>query len=413
MATGTAELKTFQYKVRDQAGKTVSGTLDAPSQSTVAEKLRQMGYSPITISEQRPSALKKDISIPGLGAKVGLKDLAVFSRQFATMINSGLSLIRALNILAEQTDNAKLAEIVSQVRSDVEEGQPLAASLAKHEVFSKLYVAMVRAGETAGNLDDVLVRIAETLEADLELRRKVKSALTYPVVVLVLAVLCVIIMLIFIVPTFVGMFQSLGGELPLPTKILLVMSNFMQSFWYIVLLAPIAVWQGFKRARKYPAVRYRLDQLKLKAPVFGPLFHKLALARFARNLSGLLRAGVPILSALDITSDTVNNGVVGDALDEVRDSVEEGEAVSAPLENHGVFPPMTVQMLAVGEETGQMDLMLEKIAEFYDQEVKATTESLTAMLEPIMIAVLGGLVGAMVIALYMPMFKIFELIGQQ
>lgn len=413
MATGTAELKTFEYKVRDQSGKTVSGTLDAPSQSTVAEKLRQMGYSPIAISEQRTSTLQKEISIPGMGPKVGLKDLAVFSRQFATMIDSGLSLIRALNILAEQTENAKLAGIVSQVRSDVEEGQPLAASLAKHECFPKLYVAMVRAGETAGNLDDVLVRIAETLEADVELRRKVKSALTYPVVVLVLAILCVIVMLIFIVPTFVGMFESLGGELPLPTKILLAMSNFLQSFWYVVLVAPILLWQGFKRARKHPAVRYRLDQFKLRAPVFGALFHKLALARFARNLAGLLRAGVPILSALEITSDTVNNGVVGNALDEVRDSVKEGEAVSAPLENHSVFPPMTVQMLAVGEETGQMDLMLEKIAEFYDQEVKATTESLTAMLEPLMIAGLGGIVGAMVISLYMPMFQIFELIGQQ
>lgn len=411
MATSTAELKTFEYKVRDKSGKTVSGTLDAPSQTTVAEKLREMGYSPITIAEQRTSALQKELKIPGLGEKVGLKDLAVFSRQFATMIDSGLSLIRALNILAEQTENAKLAEIVQQVRNDVEEGQPLSESLAKHEVFPKLYVAMVRAGETAGNLDAVLVRIAETLEADLELRRRVKSALTYPVVVLVLSLLCVVIMLIFIVPTFVGMFESMGGELPLPTKILLAMSNFLQSYWYIAIGAPIAAWQGFKYARKREDVRFRLDQVKLKAPVFGSLFHKLALARFARNLSGLLRAGVPILSALEITGDTVNNGVMGNALDDVRDSVKEGEAVSAPLENHSIFPPMTVQMLSVGEETGQMDLMLEKIAEFYDQEVRATTESLTAMLEPLMIAVLGGIVGAMVISLYMPMFEIFELIG--
>lgn len=406
----TAELKTFEYKVRDRSGKTVSGTLDAPSQSTVAEKLRQMGYSPITISEQKTSPLQKELTIPGLEGKVGLKDLAVFSRQFATMIDSGLSLIRALNILGQQTENKKLAGIVNQVRNDVEEGQPLSESLAKHEVFPKLYVAMVRAGETAGNLDDVLLRIAETLEADVELRRKVKSALTYPVVVLVLALLSVMIMLIFIVPIFVDMFQSLGGELPLPTTILLALSNFVTGFWYILLLLPIAVWQGFKRARKNPAIRYRLDQFKLKAPIFGTLFHKLALSRFARNLSGLLRAGVPILSALEITGDTVNNGVVTEALEDVRNSVKEGEAVSAPLENHSVFPPMTVQMLAVGEETGQMDLMLEKIAEFYDQEVRSMTESLTAMLEPLMIAVLGGIVGSMVIALYMPMFKIFDLI---
>jgi type IV pilus assembly protein PilC len=406
MATAT----TYQYKVRDAAGKTLSGTLEAPSQEAVAFKLREMGYAPVNITATKAPAMKKEITIPGLGNKVGLKDLAIFSRQFATMINSGLTLIRALNILAEQTENKKLAEITRQIRDDVEQGIALSDALAKHEQFPKLYVAMVRAGETAGMLDRVLVRIAETLEADLELRRRIKSAMTYPAVVLVLALILVNVMLIFIVPVFVGMFEELGGELPIPTRILLVLSNMVRSYWYILMFVPIIGWQAFKYARKQPNVRYQLDRLKLKLPVFGNLFHKVALSRFTRNFGVLLRAGVPILQALEITSETVNNGVMADAVKDVQASVKEGESIAAPLLQHAIFPPMVVQMIAVGEETGALDDMLEKISEFYDQEVSATTESLTALLEPLMIAFLGGIVGGMVIALYMPMFMIFDLI---
>jgi type IV pilus assembly protein PilC len=217
-------------------------------------------------------------------------------------------------------------------------------------------------------------------------------------------------MLIFIVPVFVGMFEELGGQLPLPTRFLLFLSNVVTNLWYVLLLLPIVLWQGFKYARKQPNVRFQLDRLKLRLPVFGNLFHKVALSRFTRNFGVLLRAGVPILHALEITSETVNNGVIGDAIKDVQASVKEGESIAGPLASHDVFPPMVVQMIAVGEETGAMDTMLMKISEFYDQEVAATTESLTALLEPVMIAVLGGIVGGMVIALYMPMFKIFELI---
>ncbi|HWB71417.1 MAG TPA: type II secretion system F family protein [Egibacteraceae bacterium] len=405
-----AATATFRYTVRDRAGKTRSGTLDAPDQRVVAVKLRDMGYAPVSITEVKTAALKRDLTIPGFGPKVGLKDLAIFSRQFATMISSGLSLVRALNILAEQSENKKLAEIVSEVRSAVEEGRSLSVALAEHEEFPPLYIAMVRAGETAGMLDSVLLRTADTLEKDLALRRKVKAALTYPVVVLILALLLTMVMLIFIVPTFVGMFESLGGTLPLPTKVLLMLSAFVRNLWFVLLALPVVGWQGFKRARKQPQVRFQLDRAKLKLPVFGGLFHKLALARFARNFGILLRAGVPILTALEITADTVNNGVIGNAGNDVKLSVKEGESVAGPLASHEVFPPMVVQMIAVGEETGAMDTMLGKIADFYDAEVEATTESLTAMLEPLMIAVLGGLVGAMVISLYMPMFKIFDLI---
>jgi type IV pilus assembly protein PilC len=407
MATAT---QTFTYTVRDRAGKTHKGTIDGSDKAVVAAKLRERGFAPVSITGEQTSALQKEISIPGFKSKPGLKDLAVFSRQFATMINSGLSLIRALNILAEQTENSELARIIGEIRSNVEQGRSLSASMAEHEVFPKLYIAMVKAGETAGLLDSVLLRIAETLEKDLALRRKIKSALTYPVVVLVMAILLTVVMLVFIVPTFVGLFETLGGVLPLPTKVLLVLSAAIRKFWWLLMFTPILAWQGFKHARKQPTVRFQLDRIKLKLPVFGDLFHKVALSRFARNFGILLKAGVPILTALEITADTVNNGVMGNAVNDVQESVKEGESVARPLSAHDVFPPMVVQMIAVGEETGAMDTMLGKIADFYDDEVTATTESLTAMLEPLMIGVLGGIVGAMVIALYMPMFKIFDLI---
>ena len=402
----------FRYRARDTAGGSREGTVEAPDRSAVAARLRDMGMTPLSIEEERTTGLKREISFPGRGGgkKVKLGDLAIFSRQFATMIASGLTLLRSLNILAEQTESPRLAGIIGQVSDAVEAGKSLSEALQEHEEFPKLYVAMVRAGETAGTLDEVLLRIASTLETDLALRKKVKSALTYPGVVLALAVMLTIVMLLFIVPTFVGMFETLGGTLPLPTRALLFMSDTIRSFWYVLPLAPVGAWQGYKRARKDPRVRARLDALKLKLPVFGNLFHKLAIARFTRNLGTLLHSGVPILLALEITADTVDNAVISRGVDDVRAAVREGESVAKPMAKHDVFPPMVVQMTAVGEETGAMDEMLGRIADFYDRDVEATTESLTAALEPIMIAFLGGIVGSMVIALYMPMFKIFELV---
>ena len=405
-----ASTATFHYKARDSAGRTREGTVEGLDQQVVVSRLQAMGMTPVSIEEKRTTGLKREISFPGRGGKVKLKDLAIFSRQFATMISSGLTLLRSLNILTDQSDNPKLSEVLREVASAVEQGKSLSEALAEHEEFPRLYVAMVRAGETAGTLDLVLVRIADTMEKDVALRRKVKSTMTYPGVVLVMAVMLTTVMLLFIVPTFVGMFESLGGELPLPTKVLLLMSTAVRKLWFILFFLPIALWNGYKRARKVQRVRDRLDALKLKVPVFGNLFHKLALARFTRNLSTLLHAGVPILLALEITSDTIDNAVISRAVVDVRAAVRQGESVAKPLANHAVFPPMVVQMVAVGEETGDLDEMLGRIADFYDLEVEATTESLTAALEPIMIAVLGGIVGAMVISLYMPMFKIFDLV---
>jgi type IV pilus assembly protein PilC len=400
---------TFHYRARDTAGRPREGTVEAPDQQVVAARLREMGMTPLSIEEQRTTGLQREITIPGFGGKkVKLNDLAIFSRQFATMIASGLTLLRSLSILAQQTENPKLAEIITKVATAVESGKSLSDALAEHEIFPKLYVAMVRAGETAGTLDQVLVRIADTLESDLALRKKVKSAMTYPGVVLALAVLLTIAMLLFIVPTFVAMFDELGGTLPLPTRILLVMSGAVRKLWFVLFLVPVGAWKGYKRARKVPGVRARLDALKLKVPVFGNLFHKLAIARFTRNLSTLLHAGVPILLALEITADTVDNAVISRAVDDVRAAVREGESVATPMAKHPVFPPMVVQMTSVGEETGALDDMLGRIADFYDREVEATTEALTSALEPIMIAILGGIVGSMVLALYMPMFQIFN-----
>ena len=405
-----AAVATFHYKARDSAGRAREGTVEGPDQQVVVARLREMGFTPLSVEERQTTGLKREITFPGRGGKVKLKDLAIFSRQFATMIASGLTLLRSLKILSEQSENPKLTEVIGKVASSVEEGRSLSEALAEHESFPKLYVAMVRAGETAGTLDQVLVRIADTLEKDVALRKKVKSTMTYPGVVLVLAVLLTIVMLLFIVPTFVGMFETLGGTLPLPTRVLLLMSSAVKNLWFVLLFLPIGAWQGYKRARKVPRVRDGLDVLKLKVPVFGNLFHKLAIARFTRNLSTLLHAGVPILLALEITSDTIDNVVISRAVADVRAAVREGESVAKPLSNHPVFPPMVVQMVGVGEETGALDEMLRRIADFYDLEVEATTESLTAALEPIMIAVLGGVVGAMVISLYMPMFQIFDLV---
>ena len=409
----TATLSKFDYQVRDKTGKMVSGQLEADTQATVAAKLKSMGYSPVSIDQVKETGLSMEIKIPGLSDRVGLSDLAIFSRQFATMINSGLSMIRALSILQEQTENKKLAEVIDEIRNEVESGNSLSAAMAVHEkIFPKLFIAMVRAGEAAGMLDQVLMRVAAMYEADVKLRSKIKSAMTYPVIVFIMAIALSTIMLIFIVPTFESMFEDLGGELPWLTRMLVVASDFVASplgvITYIVVTT--GLWFTYKRIRSTEKGRFGLDVMKLRLPVFGSLFHKIALTRFARNLSTLMAAGVPILQALEITADTVNNGPIAEAIKDVQSAVREGESINKPLSTHEVFPPMVVQMIAVGEETGNIDGMLGKVADFYDMEIESTTESLTAMMEPLMIGVIGAIVGGMVIALYMPMFSIFEIV---
>ncbi len=398
---------TFEYKVRDKAGKLQTGKLEAETTVQVANKLKGMGYAPLSITETRTA---KPLSL-GRKKKVKLKDLAVFSRQFATMINSGLSLLRSLTILTEQTENKELARVLSEVRNDIENGASLSAAMARQpEAFPPLMTNMCKAGEVGGFLDLVLLQIAENYEAEVKLRGKVKSAMTYPVVVFVMAILMCIIMLIFIVPVFAGMFESLGSTLPFPTRMLVLLSGLLKVAAVPLVFLGIGFVVVWGKVKRTPQVRNVVDPAKLKIPVFGNLFAKIALGRFARNLGTMMKSGVPILQSLDIVADTTGSVVLARAIRDVQESVRNGESLAGPLTGHPVFPPMVVQMMAVGEDTGQLDAMLMKIADFYDQEVEATTESLTALIEPLMIAFLGTVVGAMIVALYMPIFKVFDLI---
>jgi type IV pilus assembly protein PilC len=343
---------------------------------------------------------------------VKLKDLAIFSRQFATMINAGLSLMRALSILAEQTENPELARVNAEVRNDVEAGQSLSAAMGKFpKVFPPLMVNMCKAGEIGGFLDAVLIQIAENYEAEVKLRSKIKSAMTYPIVVGCIALIAMVIMLTFVVPSFASIFSSLGTSLPKPTQILVDISKWMKFLLPLGVISGIGGSITWKRIRHKESVRRVVDPWKLKVPVFGMLFSKVAIARFARNLGTMINSGVPILQALEIVAETTGNWTITAAVNDIQESVRQGESLTQPLSEHDVFPPMVVQMMSVGEDTGALDTMLAKIAEFYDQEVEATTEALTALIEPIMIAVLGGLVGAMIVCLYLPIFDVYNHIG--
>jgi type IV pilus assembly protein PilC len=397
---------TYAYKVRDRGGNLISGTLVADNEGLVLQRLREQGLTPLEVGKQGRS-----LNIELTKKKVKLKELSVFSRQFATMVNSGLPILRALSILADQTNNAELAKTLSACRTDIEQGSSLSAAMQKHpKVFNDLYVSMVKSGETGGSLDSVLLRLADMIENEVKLRGKIKSAMTYPIAVVALVTLIMSAMLLFVVPQFKSIYSQLGGSLPLPTRVLLAVSDLFKKFWFIFVAGAFLGRFLFRRWKATPAGRESVDAFKLRVPVFGSLFHKTALARFAGTLSMLLRSGVPILQALDIVSDTVNNKVISKAVTDVQAAVREGESMAKPLSKHKVFPPMVVQMLAVGEETGQVDVMLEKVSTFYNQEVEASVDALTSLIEPLLIAIIGGAVGAAVIALYMPMFNIIKLI---
>src|SRR5918996_1719951 len=370
----------YAYRVRDRRGALITGELVADSQELVMTRLREMNYIPLEIKQKR-EGLKREISLqPG---KVKLKDLAIFSRQFATMVNSGLPLLRTLSILEEQTDSKVLAKKVGEVRLDVERGSSLSGALARHErTFPPLYVSMCRAGETSGTRDQVLLRLADTLEKEVSLRQKIKSAMTYPTVVFAMVILILAAMLLFVVPTFEDLYSSLGGTLPLPTRILLSLSDIARRFFLVFVGVAVGAVFLLRRYIKTDRGRAAFDRFKLRLPIFGSLFQKTALARFAPTLGVLNRSGVPILQALDIVQETVRNEVVAGAVRDVQSGVKEGESIAGPLANHKVFPPMVVQMMAVGEETGALDTMLEKIADFYEEEVSTAVESLTSLIEP-------------------------------
>jgi type IV pilus assembly protein PilC len=402
------DTKTFEYRVRDSSGKLLTGSLAAESQQLVVSHLREMGYVPVSISQQKAAGMKKEISFR---RKVKLKDLSVFSRQFATMISSGLPILKALAILEQQSSSTLLQDAIAEVRRDIERGSSLSNSMAKHpRVFDNLYVAMVKSGEAGGVLEAVLERVAKNLEREVELRNRIKSAMTYPVAVLTFVSLILVAMLLFIVPQFKNIYAQLNGTLPLPTRILLGVSDLLKHDFLFVFIGMVVLAFLVRRVLKTPEGRAAWDRMKLKIPIFGELARKTALARFSRILGVLNRSGVPILQSLDVVAETVNNSLMSRAIADVQKSVKEGESLARPLGRHNVFPPMVVQMLTVGEETGALDTMLEKVAAFYDDEVTATVDSLTALIEPIMIVAVGGAVGLSVIALYLPMFNVINLI---
>jgi type IV pilus assembly protein PilC len=401
--------KVWDYEALGADGKRSKGKLDATSEATAASQLRAQGATPLKISESG-RGLQMELTLPGLD-RVKVKDLAIFARQFATMNGAGLSLLRSLAILEEQTPNPKLQRAVRDTRRQVEGGTSLSVAMGKHQgsVFPRLMVAMIHAGETGGFLDTALERLAINLENEAKLRAKIKSALTYPKLVLGFSLVMLAGVLLFIVPVFDKMFHQLGGTLPLPTQILVGTSH--QMYWLAPLLIALAIAGVilFKRKlRDDYSFRLAFDRFKLRVPVFGPLFTKIAISRFSRNLGTLLQVGVPIMQALDVVGETAGNAVITEAMKDVRKSVREGQTMSGPLSQNSFFPAMVTQMVEVGEESGQISTMLEKIADFYDHEVDAATESLTAAIEPIMVMVMGGIIGVTIVCLYLPMFTIYQ-----
>lgn len=406
-------IEEYTYRAVDATGgAVVKGTIEASSENAVAAKLRAQGLTPLDVTLTSKSGLNREINIPGLQKTVKVSVLAVFAKQMAGLINAGLPLMRTLSILVDQSEDKMLREALVRVHSSVESGSAFSAALAQHpDVFPPLMISMVRVGEAGGFLGQALVTVADTYKEEAELQNKIKSATTYPLIVLSIAILGVIAMVTFVVPVFEGMFKNLGSELPLPTQILVVMSNNM--FWVLPLMivAGIAFWFWWLKNRNTDRVRRVVDPIKLKMPVFGPLATKIAVARFSRGLSMMLKAGVPLVQALSIVGAASNNYAIEEAVRRVQESVKQGKSFSTPLAKAEIFPPMVAQMAAVGEESGTLPDMLASIADFYEAEVKTATEQLTSAIEPILIVGIGIIIGGMVISLYLPIFSIYGEIG--
>ncbi|HEX6250816.1 MAG TPA: type II secretion system F family protein [Gemmatimonadaceae bacterium] len=387
----------FTYTARTTTGDLKSSTVEAPTRDAAITQLRRQRLAIVKITEEGKKGPKK-------GA-IKMRDTVIFTRQFATMIGAGLPLVQALDILAKQTENKALVSIVRQVLFDVESGHTVADALAKHpRAFSTLYVNMVAAGEAGGILDTILNRLALFLEKTEALVRKVKSAMIYPSVILAVAVIAVIIMLIFVIPTFEEMFASVNLELPLPTRIVIGASQLLQNYWWMMAGGIVAAVLGIKRFYATPGGKLRIDRMLLRIPVLGDVLRKSAVSRFTRTLGTLISSGVSILEGLEITAKTAGNRVVQDAIMASRSSIAGGETIAGPLSKSGVFPPMVTSMISVGESTGNLDEMLQKIADFYDDEVDVAVSGLLSLLEPIMIIFLGVAVGGMIMAMYLPIF---------
>ena len=401
------QMPTYAYTVRDANGAVIPGTVEAESESLLRRRLTEQGFAVMDIKETKGGRRKNPAA--GFG-RVKLSDLAIFCRQFSTMIDAGVSLVRCLAVLAEQTTSPKLKRIINDLQSEVEAGQMLSRALGKYpNVFSNLFVGLIRAGEVGGVLEESLQRLAGFLEKDQELRRKVRSAMTYPMIVMFVAITIVILLVTFILPKFMDLFKDLGvKDYPLPTKMLMGFSHFLTSKWYIMILSIVAFIVAFRLFVRTRVGRRIYDRIKLKAPVFGKLNHKIVLARFSRTLGTLLASGVPILQALETVSGTVANEIVSDAVLEARARIREGDRIGDPLQRSRLFPPMVVQMISIGEESGALDPMLAKVAEFYESEVDAALSSLTSAIEPVLIVFLGGAVGFIVISIFLPLVAVVQ-----
>lgn len=401
---------TFIFRGIDPNGVPASGELQGESAAQVAAQLRGRGFTVVDISRKRMAFTFRDFR--DLYTPVASRDLTVMSRQLATMVSSGLSLLRALYVLEEQTDSPKLARTIVAVRQDVETGFSLSQAMSKHPaVFNDLFVSMVAAGEAGGNLEEVLGRLATQLEKDDHLKRTVRSAMVYPTLIGLFALAVLIAMITLIVPVFAGIFKNLHGQLPTLTKVLMAISNSFRSEWYIFVMVPVVLIFGFRWAKRTDQGQIHWDRIKLHMPMrIGEIVRKVAIARFARTLATLTSAGVPILQALEITAKTTGNRIIGDPMTEVANRVKDGEPLAPPLERSGVFPKIVTQMLAVGEETGNLDEMLHKLADFYDDEVETMLKALTSIIEPLMMLVVGAIVGLVVIAMYLPMFDVYNLV---
>jgi type IV pilus assembly protein PilC len=397
---------TFSYSAVDGSGIPMKGEIVGVNAQAVQSELRARGLT-VTAVKAKKGALQGDLT---LFKRVKPAELTVMTRQLSTMIASGMTLLRAFYVLEEQIENKLLGETIAGVREDIESGISFSEALAKHpKVFNPLYVAMIRAGEAGGVLEQSLERTADQLEKDDSLRRQVKGAMAYPAVVLTFALVVLLALIAFIVPVFVGVFKDFGGDLPMITKLTVGASHLVTGQWYFLVAGAVGGVVGFRKWRKSTWGRPQWDRLRLRIPFkIGDTVQKIALARWSRTFSALYSAGVPIMQAIEVTGQTAGNAVVEDAMDAVIDSVKSGGSIAAPLKESGIFPAMVAQMIAVGEETGNLDTMLSKVADFYEDEVAAAVKALTSILEPVMIVLVGGIVGFIVIAMYMPMFKVYD-----
>jgi type IV pilus assembly protein PilC len=396
----------YQWKGKTSSGDAVSGEMSVRSKSELIMNLRK---KKVVLTSAKEKGRSAGFGLRGGG--VGTKDLAIFTRQFSTMINSGLPLVQCLDILAKQAEKDGFRKVINQTMKDVESGATLADALSRHPaIFNDLFVNMVEAGEAGGVLDVILNRLASYLEKMNALKRKVKSAMTYPAVVFCVTIAATTFMLLFIIPTFAKMYSDFGSDLPAPTMVVMGISDLVRTRWWLMLALVVGGGLGFRRYYNTKKGKATIDRLSLRVPVFGQVLLKASIARFTRTLGTLVSSGVPILEGLDITGKAAGNSVVKEAVARTKASISSGQTIAGPLRESAVFPPMVVQMISVGEETGALDEMLSKIADFYDEEVDAAVDAMTSVIEPIMIVLMGGVVGGMVVAMYLPIFKLVSVI---